>query len=183
MDPVYNIILQAAILHPPRDVWNATFDSSDVVSTTMSANDTETMLNLTPLRYATETIFVNGLGISVDHSQLSLRFEGVIGALAYTAGFIQLHGDIEFQSSPSNGHVYEGPIIFPKVFIRNLQFTFDLVSTSSDRSDGDLVLFRESALWLANISLIAGPVEDLRLLIELNDTYLNITEVKVTQIG
>lgn len=183
--PVYSISLLATILHPSEDVWNTTFDPLESLSVTPSPNGTLTVLNLTRLSYTIESAVdpLDSSVITIDRSQLSLEFQGVLGAVAYTVGFIQLHGSIEFQSTPTNGYVYVEPITFPRVFIRNAEFTFDLLSTSSEMTEGDFVVLRETAIWQASISFITGPLANLSLLVELNDTFLSITDVDIIQIG
>lgn len=183
MSPDYDISLQATIFHPSERVWNiTTFDPMDIALT----NGTETVLNLMPLRYVIENVLdpFDGSMMMIDHSQLQLEFRGVLGTGAYTNSFIQPLGSIEFQSVPTNGHLYEEPIIFPKVFIRNAELTFDLVSTTSEISKENLVVLNEVAVWEANISSVTGPPANLSLLVELNNNaFLNITDVTVASIG
>ena len=183
MSPDYDITLLATLFHPSESLWNTTFDPMDIASTSQSPNRTETVLNLAPLRYVMESAVVNGFMITIDRSQLQLELQGVVGAEAYTIGYIQLHGSVEFQSVPTNGRLYEEPAIFPKVFIRNVEFTFDLVSTTLEMTEGNLVALNEVAIWEANISRVTGLPANLSLLIELNNAILNITDVHIVRTG
>lgn len=183
--PVYNISLLVTIFHPLEDVLNATFDPLGTISVSQSTNETATVLNLTQLSYTMENIVdpMDSSAVTIDRSKLPLEFQGILSSDAYTRGFIQPRGSIEYQSTPTNGHVYVEPITFPSVFIRNTEFAFDLLSTSLQTTESDLVVLRETAIWQANISRISGPSANLTLLVELNDTFLNIADVEIKQIG
>lgn len=180
--PVYDISLLLTIFHPLEGVLNATFDPLETISISQSTNETETVLNLTQLSYTVVDPMDSSVTM-VDRSRLPLVFLGVLSSEAYTSGSIQLYGSIQYQSSPSNGHVYVEPITFPRIFIRNAEFAFYLVSTSLLMTEDNLVVLRETAVWRANITRVSGPSANLTLLVELNDTFLNIADVEIQQIG
>lgn len=171
--PVYSISLLAGIFHPLESVLNTTFDPSKITLIDRFSNETLTMLSLAQLSYSTENAVI-------DHSRLLLDFEGVITSVVY---FIQLRGFLKFQSTPTNGYTYDESITFPEVFIRNVEFLFNLLSSSSELTEGALVVLREETVWVASLNQVAGPSANLSLLVELNDTNLNITNVAVVQIG
>lgn len=79
--------------------------------------------------------------------------------------------------------MYTELITFPEVFVRNVEFSFELLSTSSGVTNGSLVVEGERAVWQSNISSIAGPRANLSLTVELNEVHLNITDVEIVYIG
>ena len=116
---------------------------------------------------------------------LQTVFNGRIGGLAYTVRFIELRGTIDYQSDPSNGHMYREYITFPRVYLRHAEFSLELISTDLEITEGNLLVTGERALCRASITNIInfGPVADLVVEIELNGIYLNITSTTVTHTG
>lgn len=175
MFPTYVITLLVAIYHPLNNqVMEAVFSIGQIISTSQEGNETRTTLDLPELNYELEQGFT-----------LQREFSGLIGDLAYTVPYIELYGRIEYQSTPSNGHIYHQDIIFPRVYLRHAEFVLSLISTSFEETEDDLLIFGERALCRASITNIInfGPVVDLVVLIEVNSTYLNITSTDVVHIG
>ncbi len=172
--PVYNIILTASIYHPIEEVMVANFDPMLITTISHETNQSKTTLNLPQLSYAT-----------MEASMLQIAFNGTFASLAYTVPFIQLHGLIEYQSSPTNGHAYSEQITFPKVFVRDADFSLELINTSLELTNGLLLVEGEEALFRANITNIInfGPSTDLNLLVEVNGTYLYINSTEIVRIG
>lgn len=172
--PVYDITLMIDIFHPIESILDTSFDPGTTTPIDRNETTITTLLNSTRLSYSVD------MDLS---SSLTFEFGGVVGAMAYTVGFIQLHGVIEYQSIPTNGQVYVQPVdTFPRIHIRNVELFFDLLSTNLEVTEGAVVEVREEAIWRASIEDIAGPSADLILLVERN-IYLNITDVLIAQIG
>lgn len=167
--PAYDITLALVLFLPLEDILNASIDPEAVVMISQSSNGSQTTLNLTQLTYTA----------GADRSDSLFSFSSVIGRLAYVVPFIQLNGILEYQSMPSNGRVYNEPIIFPAVFVRNAELTFDLQSTSLDVTNGSLLVLGEVAVRRASIRNVVGGSADLTLLVELDGLQLIISNYTI----
>lgn len=168
--PVYAITLTAAMYHPLDEVMKASFDRELIASTIHQRNETRTTLNLAQLDYRSE-----------QNSVLQTNFIGFIGSLVFTVRYIEIRGIIEYQSDPSNGHVYHQSITFPRVYFRHAEFSLELNSTSLEMTEGNLLVVGERATYRASVTNIFnfGPPGDLVVVMEANGTYLNITTTDV----
>ena len=168
-EPQYDITYVTEIFHPIESILDTSFDRETTALINRNETTITTSLNPTQLSYP-------------QLSSRTIEFGGVIGAMAYTAGFIQLHGVIEYQSVPTNGQEYMQPITFSRIHIRNVESFFSLLSTSLEETEGALLLVGEEAVWRVNIENIAGPNADLIVLVGLSERniYLNITNVQIS---
>lgn len=109
---------------------------------------------------------------------------GTIGSLAPSQPFIQLYGFVEYQSAPSNDHLYMQPVIFPKVFVVEADLTFKLLSTSLDLTADNSLVVDEEAVLRATLSNVSGPSSDLLLLFSLKEsTYVEFVDTRVLSVG
>ena len=164
----------AAIYHPVEEVLAVTFDPMLVPTISHMMNGLRTTLDLPQLSYAT-----------IENSSLKLNFTGILGGSAYTLPYIQLQGLIEYHSDPSNGHIYQEPVTFPKIYMRHAEFALELQNTSLELTLGSLLIEGEEAFFQANISNIInfGPSADLTLVVKVDGAYLNFNHTEVAQIG
>ncbi|WP_424626374.1 hypothetical protein [Achromobacter marplatensis] len=177
--PEYDIALLVGVIHPNgTSVLSLNFGESiasvqaSVPAQSSSSNETLTTLTLPQLSYRV-----------ADRATLSLDFVGVVGLTAYTYGPIQLSGYIEYQSTPTNGYSYSTAVTFPEVLVRNAELNLDLLATSLERTEGNVLVLREVADLEVRIDQIVGPGGNLTLSVEMNDTYLNIIDAEVVEIG
>lgn len=171
---MYRITLLAAIYHPLDGVMVAVFEFGLVASTQHEADGIRTDLNLPELNYESE-----------DGFMLRRTISGFIGNLAYTVPYIELHGIIDYQSIPSNGHTYREQITFPRVYLRHAEFSLYLVSTSLEQTENNLLIAGERALCRASITNIInfGPAADMVVFIEVNEIYLSIISTELFHVG
>ena len=174
MFPTYVITLLTAIYHPLNQVMEAFFSQEQIISTLQEDNEIRTTLDLPELNYELEQGFTVETG-----------FFGLIGDLAFSIPYIELYGTIDYQSNPSNGHIYRQDITFPRVYLRHADFVLNLISTTFEETEDNLLVFGERALCRASTTNIInfGPVANLVILIEVNGTYLNITSTDAVHIG
>lgn len=169
--PVYDITFTTDICHPIESILDTSFDPCTTAVINRNETTITTLLNSTLLSYS-------------DLSSVTIEFGGVVGALAYTVGFIQLRGVIEYRSVPTNGQVYVQPITFSRIHIRNVEFSFSLLSTSLEVTEGTVLEVGEEAIWRATIENIAGPSADLILLVlSERNIFLNIIDVQIALLG
>jgi hypothetical protein len=171
MFPTYVITLLAVIHHPLNNrVMDAIFSSGQVISTLQEGNETRSTLDLPELNYELE-----------QGSTLQITFFGLIGDLAFTVQYIELYGTIDYQSDPFNGHTYDQDITFPRVYLRHADFSLNLISTTFEETEDNLLISGEGALCRASTTNIInfGPAANLVILIEVNGTYFNITSTDV----
>ncbi len=174
MFPVYAITLITAVYHPLDQVMVASFDREHIDSVIRQPNESKTTLNLARLVYGSE-----------QDSILQIIFLGFIGGLAYTVPYIEPRGTIDYQSDPSNGHLYRSHITFPRVYLRHAEYSLELISTSLESTEGNLLVIGERALCRASVTNIInfGPAADLAVALQVNGTYLNITSTQVSHVG
>ena len=169
--PDYNITLLVVISLPVEDIINVFFDPAMVTSNTSFPGGINSTLTLDQLSY------------TMNFPRLILEFDGVVGELGGIEQPVQLSGYIEYQSNPSNGRAYSEPIAFPDLYIRDLNFSFSLLSTSFGLTEGSQVVVNEVTVYRAHFSNIIGPSANLSLLVEVDGVYMNITDAEIVHIG
>ena len=169
--PDYDITLSVVISLPVEDIINVIFDPAMVISNISFPGGINATLALDQLSY------------SMNFPRLIFGFDGIVGELGGIKQPVRLSGYIEYQSDPSNGHMYSEFIAFPDLYIRDLDFNFSLLSTSLDLTDGPLVVVNEVSVCRAQFRNIVGPSANLNLLVELNDVHMNITDAEIVHIG
>ena len=176
MLPTYAISLTAAIYHPLDEVMVASFERDLINSSAREANEFRTTLSLSQLDYRSE-----------QSSMLQVVFDGSIRGLAFTVPYIELRGTVDYQSDPSNGHIYREDITFQRVYLRHAELSLELISTTFEMTTKNLLVVGEEALCRATVSNIINfepaLAVDLVVLMEVNGTYLNITSINVIHTG
>lgn len=173
MTPNYDISLIAVLFLPLESILDPSFDPEVIISVDPQSNGSTFTLTLSQLSYT-----------PIDHSSLLFEFLCVIGSAAVSLPYInELYGFVEYQSIPSNGYEYVQPIVFPRVFVRNAEFTFELLNTSLDLTTTSSLVVNEEAIFRAVISNITGPSADLVFSVRLNGIYVEATNVVVVSVG
>ena len=119
MTPVYGIMMAALLYHPTDEVLSAMFDPTLVSSINNGSNETSTALTLPQLNYSNIEEPSEESVESGDQSTLLFSFNGTVAGLADTVPYIQLHGHIDYETAPSNGHQYRDGFTFPEIFLRH----------------------------------------------------------------
>ncbi len=177
--PVYGITLTAVIYHPFEEVLITLFDPAMVASIENDLDEVRTTLALPQLNY--NNLEEPAVG---DQSTFLLTFNGTVNSLAYTVLSIQLEGQISFETAPTNGHQYCEMFSFPEIFIRDANFSLELISTSFDSTQGPALIQDEEALFRASVTDIHnfGESANLTLSLEIDD-YLHFVLIEIDQIG
>ena len=172
MMPTYDILLTAVLVLPPASVLDPLFDPAEVTSVTSHPNGITYTLTLTPLSYT-----------PMSASSLFFSFPCRTEALAVSVPYIEIGGHVEYESLPSNGYQYTQPVLFPRIYVREVDFTFELLNTSVELTDLNLLVLDEEAVFRAHISNVTGPSADLVLRVNLDDLYVEITGINILSVG
>ena len=163
MFPDYDIYTNLTMTLPPNNILNVSSEEFHVDATT---DGLIASYVFSPLSYVSST-----------DTQV-LQFEGTIGSNVSDRQTLDSFSfTLDYAAEPTNGREYSETFSVPTVFIVQpviVSFEMDLLQYDRDTDIGS---------WRLTLGEIAGPPNELLLMIELNPDVLGFVSIEVNMIG